>query len=91
MQQKETAMKMVRMERRGKSSPAYGRPYGSVNPIRCNTERDVIVGPAVPKGGTEHLRRRDAKIDCRIDRTRLIGLVACFTTKQIIHVVAIPV
>ena len=70
--------KAVRMERRGKSSPASGRPGGHVNPTRCNTDRDAMVGPAVPKGGTEQRRRRPAKIDCRNNRTRLTASVAFF-------------
>ena len=55
MQQKETAVFTVRMERRGKSSPACGELYGYVNPIRCNTDKDGFVGPTVLKGGTEHI------------------------------------
>ena len=31
---------MVRMERRGKSSPAFRRLSGSVNPIRSKTKRE---------------------------------------------------
>lgn len=45
----------VRMERRGKSSPACRELYGYVNPIRCNTDKDGFVGPTVLKGGTEHI------------------------------------
>ena len=78
MQQKETAANAVRMERRGKSSPASGKPGGHVNPTRCNTDRDVMAGPAVPKGGKEQRRRRPAKIDCRSNRTRLTPSVASF-------------
>ena len=40
---------VVRVERRGKSSPAAWRHAGAVNSIRSNTvERDMKAGPAVP-------------------------------------------
>ena len=64
MQQKETALLCrVRMERRGKSSPAHPRGCGPVNPIRCNTDWDGFAGPAVPTGGGERAGRPGAKID----------------------------
>ena len=61
------------MERRGKSSPVYGRPYCYVNPIRCNTDKDVIAGPGGLDGWqenkfSEQARRRTAKIDCCIQQ-----------------------
>ena len=39
----------VRVERRGKSSPAAGEPRGPVNLIRCNTESGVNAVPAVSR------------------------------------------
>ena len=49
MQQRDTAVRLVfaaRVERRGKSSPACGRPHGHANPIRSNIDRKRYAGPA---------------------------------------------
>ena len=61
------------MERRGKSSPERGRPRCHVNPIRCNTDWEVIVGPALPTGGWSK-----AATSCRdrLSHTTELGLSA---------------
>lgn len=54
----------VRVERRGKSSPASGEPDGPANPIRSNTvERHMRRPGASCGGGIERARQRGAKID----------------------------
>ena len=72
----------VRMERRGKSSPAHVRACGHVNPIRCNTDWDGFAGPAVPKGGSERTGRPGAKIDCGTRQNSAYRLSRSFYKKR---------
>ena len=52
------------MKRRGKSSPAHGRPCGRVNPDRSNTVwYGICVCSTHPRGGNEPVRQRSAQID----------------------------
>ena len=74
----------VRMERRGKSSPAHWRLCGYVNPVRSNirmghmwkprtSRRWHAGGPPRPAGGA--LRQRKVKIDRRLIQNPAYGPV----------------
>ena len=45
----------VRVERRGKSSPARWRQRGPANPIRSNADRSDTLARCAPKGGLSRL------------------------------------
>ena len=68
MQQRDTAAASaaVRVERRGKSSPPVQETGGACKPYPMQRRARESAGPAVTSatGGTEHVRRRHAKIDC---------------------------
>ena len=73
----------VRVERRGKSSPACGEPRGPANPIRSNIDRGVFytaLARRYPEGWLKpcsNVRRR--KMIALNDRTRLtVPLKFCF-------------
>ena len=72
----------VRVERRGKSSPACRRLYGPVNPIRSNTEWSGLLGP-YSDGWLEHCGNAvPRKIVALNDRTRLTDPLVFFTTTK---------
>ena len=72
----------VRVERRGKSSPACRRLYGPVNPIRSNTEWSGLLGP-YSDGWLERCgNAAPRKIVALNDRTRLTDPLVFFTTTK---------